>query len=199
MADVQVSVSLRRGAHRAAISVGVVSLLVLSGCSLLGGSDDTLLEVALETQEAVQESASEIPADWILGRDEGSTFNDSDPSSCNDIIDEGPSGQSQWSYGFALDLVKQVSNADLLEAMAPSEDAWALTMSRPGIAGGEAMVYQYETPNVRLVLSIDGENPERPRVGLIGYSRCVRNGTTGPGTFPTPVPTDIPTPAPAGE
>jgi hypothetical protein len=187
------------GTRLAALSVGVVSLLLLSGCSVLGGSDETLLDVALETQAAVQASASEIPAEWILGRDENGSSNDSDPSSCNDIIDEGPGGQSQWSYGFALDLVKQVSNADLLEAMTPSGDAWTLTSTEPGTASDEAMLYQFESSNVTLVLSIDGENPERPRVGLSGYSKCVRNGSTGPGTFPTPVPTDMPTPAPAGE
>jgi len=192
VADLRVSVL-------AALSVGVVSLLLLSGCSLLGGHDETLLDVALETQAAVQASASEIPADWILGRDENGFSNDSSPSACNDIIDEGPGGQSQWSYGFALDLVKQVSNADLLEAMAPAGDSWTLTTSRPGLAGGEAMVYEYKSPNVTLALSIDGENPERPRVGLSGYSRCVRNGSAGPGTFTTPVPTDMPALAPAGE
>jgi hypothetical protein len=142
---------------------------------------------------------SEIPAEWILGRDKNGSSNDSSSSACNDIIDEGPGGQSQWSYGFALDLVKQVSNADLLEAVTPAGDDWTLTTSRPGLPGGESMDYKDKSPNVTLVLSIDGENPERPRVAVSGSSRCVRNGSTGPGTFQTPVPTDMPTPAPAGE
>ena len=56
----------------------------------------------------------------------------------------------------------------------------------------------YDGPDGMTVnVHLDAERATTSRNFVDATSRCIRNGDTGPGTFPTPTPTSIPMPTAA--
>ncbi len=75
--------------------------------------------------------------------------------------------------------------------MTPSGTNWELASTEPNEQGGTAMDYRFTDGRTRLRIMLNGENGARPRVAVRAITTCIRNGTTGPGTFSTPNPADI--------
>jgi hypothetical protein len=44
---------------------------------------------------------------------------------------------------------------------------------------------------MQLWLTVNGQTATNPRIGISATSGCIRNGSTGPGTFPTPDPAKV--------
>jgi hypothetical protein len=139
----------------------------------------------------------EVPPEWLRSSDDDTPWNDS--SYCGDRIDMGPRGSALWTYGLAYDLVTPVSNAELLKLLTPSGDQWVMRPVESVPDGNGTEDYFFDGPDMTVWVFVDGEDQTDRRVGVSATSSCVRNGYTGPGTFPTPIPTNVPTPAPAQE
>ncbi|WP_426515283.1 hypothetical protein ACPPVQ_11790 [Diaminobutyricibacter sp. McL0618] len=150
-------------------------------------TDTTLQKGAIETIRAVNSATAKIPEDWILAKDP----EHNDYGYCDGTIDRGPNGSAYWSYGYAIDLEHVVPNEELLNLMTPGSKEWKLTSTEPNEQGGTATDYYFSDGRTRLHIMLNGENTSRPRVGVGAISTCIRNGDTGPNTFPTPNPADF--------
>jgi hypothetical protein len=75
--------------------------------------------------------------------------------------------------------------------MKPTGPGWKLVSSKPSEQGGTAVDYDFTDGITQLGITINGESASNPRVAVITNSRCIRNGNTGPGTFPTPDPAKV--------
>ncbi|TFB87283.1 hypothetical protein E3O44_09175 [Cryobacterium algoricola] len=185
-----------RGRYRplAAVLGAALTLLALSGCSLpTGRTDLTLRDGALLTQREVTTLMSKVPAGWLVSNNDGSRWNDS--AYCGDVIETGPTGSAYWSYALAYDLTKPVANAELLKLLAPSGAEWVLRPDSSTASGtGDATVVDlyYDGPDMTVSVYLNGESPTRPHISVAATSKCIGNGETGPGTFPTPIPTAVP-------
>ncbi|WP_426515282.1 hypothetical protein ACPPVQ_11785 [Diaminobutyricibacter sp. McL0618] len=150
-------------------------------------TDTTLEQGATAAIRVVKRATAKIPADWILEKGpEQNHYN-----YCDGTIDTGPRGSAQWLYGFAFDLTHEVPNGQLLSVMEPTGKEWSLLLKEPNVQGGTAMDYRFTDGRTQLYITLNGESSTRPRVGVSAYGQCIRNGETGPGTFPTPNPADI--------
>ena len=169
------------------LAIAAATSLCLAGCGGSGVSDITLAQAAVRTINSVKDAMSKIPDAWVLAKDpERNGY-----GYCDDVIDTGPNGSAYWAYGTAIDFTHAVSNAELLDRMTPVGTGWKLTSTQPNEQGGSAMNYYFSDGRVELSIMLNGESTTRPRVGIIAHSECVRNGTMGPGTFPTPNPAHI--------
>lgn len=170
-----------------ALTTAVATALCLTGCGGIGVSDISLEQGAMQTIKAVKDSVGRIPDEWVLAKD----AEDNSSGYCGGVIDTGPNGSAYWAYGFALDFKHPVSNAELLELMTPLGKNWKLHSRESNEQGGSAMDYSFSDGRTQLEITLNGESATRPRIGVTAYSDCIRNGTTGPGTFPTPNPADV--------
>jgi hypothetical protein len=152
-----------------------------------GVTGTTLEKAAVETIRVVNKATASIPADWVRIKDAESN----NYAYCDDNIDTGPNGSAAWSYGFALELKHAVPNATLLSLMKPTGPGWKLVSSKPNEQGGTAMDYIFTDGSTQLWVTVNGESATNPRVGISADSECIRNGSTGPGTFPTPDPAHV--------
>jgi len=187
----------QRNRRVAVVAFTTLAVLGLSGCSLPSGrTDQTLEEGAVQTQQEVISLISNVPAEWLQSSADDVPVNDY--SYCGSVMDAGPNGSARWSYGLGFDLVRPMSNAELLTLLAPSGDEWVL---RPRTSSGDADDTSindrvYDSSDMIVTLYLGGESSKRPRIGVTATTKCIRIGETGPGTFPTPIPTSIPKPAP---
>jgi hypothetical protein len=175
--------------RRLGVVVGICAIVSvgLTGCMGSGVTGTTLEKTAIETIRVAKHSTAKIPAEWVLVRDAES----SDYNYCQATIDTGPNGSAQWIYGFVLHLKREVPNSTLLGLMKPSGSGWKLQSSGPSEQGGTAMDYIFTDGSMQLWLTVNGQTATNPRIGISATSGCIRNGSTGPGTFPTPDPAKV--------
>jgi hypothetical protein len=184
----------RRGARSGSLLLGsVAALLALCGCSSDGARTDlTLQDAAVLTQHEVVSLVSEVPVEWLVDDDESLPINDS--SYCGSTPDAGPGGSALWSFGVGYDLAEPVSNDTLLSLLAPVGDEWVLRSADDEPTGAGELDYYYVGPDMTVNVFLNGEDPTNPRIAVSASSHCVRNGDTGPDTFPTPRPSNLPSP-----
>ncbi|MCI4657337.1 hypothetical protein [Cryobacterium zhongshanensis] len=184
----------------AVVSAGALSIIALSGCSAPSGrADQTLLEGARHAQQEVTSLLANVPVEWLQANATDVPLNNS--SYCESVIDTGPSGSAAWTYGLGYDLVKPMPNEELLKLLAPTGDGWVLRPEQTiaGLTKDPSVVnLYYDGPDGMTVnVHLDAERATPPRIFVGATSRCIRNGDTGPGTFPAPTPTSIPMPTAA--
>jgi len=201
-----ISKNTRRSGVRISVVVviGVLSLVGLSGCSLpSGAANRTLRDGAVQTQQEVTSLLANLPLAWL--KSDATDVPTNDYSYCESVIDTGPSGSAAWTYGLGFDLVEPMSNAELLKLLTPSGDQWVLrpeqsiagSTKKPSIEKSRTMYLIYDAPDMTIVVFLNAESSTRPRVAVSASTSCIRNGDTGPGTFPAPTPTSVPVPSAA--
>jgi len=158
---------------------------------------------AVQTQKEVTSLLANLPLAWL--KSDATDVPTNDYSYCENVIDTGPSGSAAWTYGLGFDLVEPMSNVELLKLLTPSGDQWVLrpeqsiagSTKKPSIEKSRTMYLIYDAPDMTIVVFLNAESSTRPRVAVSASTSCIRNGDTGPGTFPAPTPTSVPVPSAA--
>lgn len=148
-----------------------------------GVTNSTIREGKKQTHETVDEVFGKLPeglADLERGR-----FKDYDePVSCGSPEDSSDDarGSTQWTYGFFIDLTRQMSSSELEDVLTPEGSDWKLTRSSDlvresdGSVEGRRVIYDRE--HVRFTLELYGEQ-DHPTISFSGTTDCYNNGVSG--------------------